>query len=81
MLQGGSLPDLKKKGGGADGNVFVSGFDSVCDIFIVNDIRNFVFGLAVATVYGFCKSRKQKFVMSFTIITLLAYIDRNNKRK
>ena len=62
MLQGGSLPDLKKKGGGADGNVFV-------------------FGLAVATVYGFCKSRKQKFVMSFTIITLLAYIDRNNKQK
>jgi len=35
--------------------------------FIVNDIRNFVFGLAGATVYGFCKSRKQKFVMSFTI--------------
>ncbi len=35
---------------------------------IVNDIRNFVFGLAGATVYGSCKSRKQKFVMSFTII-------------
>jgi len=35
---------------------------------IVNDIRNFVFGLAGATVYGFCKSREQKFVMSFTII-------------
>ena len=35
--------------------------------FIVNDIRNFVFGLAEAFVYGFCKSRKQKFVMSFTI--------------
>ena len=34
---------------------------------IVNDIRNFVFGLAGATVYGSCKSRKQKFVMSFTI--------------
>ena len=36
--------------------------------FIVNDIRNFVFGLAGASVYGSCKSRKQKFVMSFTII-------------
>jgi len=36
---------------------------------IVNDIRNFVFGLAEASVYGFCKSRKQKFVMSFTIGT------------
>ena len=35
--------------------------------FIVNDIKNFVFGLVEATVYGFCKSRKQKFVMSFTI--------------
>ena len=35
---------------------------------IVNDIRNFVFGLAEATVYGSCKSRKQKFVMSFTIL-------------
>ena len=35
--------------------------------FIVNDIRNFVFGLAGASVYGSCKSRKQKFVMSFTI--------------
>ncbi len=34
---------------------------------IVNDIRNFVFGLAGASVYGSCKSRKQKFVMSFTI--------------
>ena len=37
---------------------------------IVNDIINFVFGLAGATVYGFCKSRKQKFVMSFTIYYL-----------
>ena len=36
-------------------------------VSIVNDIRNFIFGLAGATVYGFCKSRKQKFVMSFTI--------------
>ena len=35
---------------------------------IVNDIRNFIFGLAEATVYGFCKKRKQKFVMSFTIV-------------
>ena len=34
---------------------------------IVNDIRNFVFGLAGASVYGSCKRRKQKFVMSFTI--------------
>ncbi len=33
VLQGGSLPNLKKRGGGAYGNVFVSGFDSVCDIF------------------------------------------------
>ena len=35
--------------------------------FIVNDIGNFIFGPAEVTVYGFCKSRKQKFVMSFTI--------------
>ena len=34
---------------------------------IVNDIRNFVFGLAGASVYGSCKSRKQNFVMSFII--------------
>ncbi len=33
VLQGGSLPDLQKKGGGADENVFVSGFDPVCDVF------------------------------------------------
>ena len=39
----------------------------MCQVFIVNDIRNFVFGLAEATVYGFCKSQKQKFVMLFTI--------------
>ena len=39
----------------------------MCQVFIVNDIRNFIFGLVEATVYGFCKSRKQKFVMSFTI--------------
>ncbi len=38
---------------------------------IVNDIRNFVFGLAGASVYGSCKRRKQKLVMSFTI----AYTD------
>ena len=37
--------------------------------FIVNDIRNFVFGLAEAAVYGSCKSRKQKFVMLFTIFS------------
>ena len=36
---------------------------------IVNYIRNFVFGLAGASVYGSCKRRKQKFVMSFTIDT------------
>ena len=34
---------------------------------IVNDIKNIVFGLVEAFVYGFCKNRKQKFVMSFTI--------------
>ncbi len=34
---------------------------------IVNDIRNFIYGLAEVSVYGFCKSREQKFVMSFTI--------------
>ena len=45
-------------------HVFVCG---VMLLTIVNDIRNFVFGLAEATVYGFCKSREQKFVMSFTI--------------
>ncbi len=33
VLQGGSLPNLNKKGGGVYGNVFVSGLDSVCDIF------------------------------------------------
>ena len=36
-------------------------------LFIVNDIRNFAFGLANASVYGIGKNRKQKFVMSFTI--------------
>ncbi len=41
--------------------------ESVRSIAIVNDIRNFVFGLAGATIYGSYKSRKQKFVMSFTI--------------
>ena len=35
--------------------------------FIVNDIKNFVFGLVEAFVYGFDKRRKQKFVMSLTI--------------
>ena len=35
---------------------------------IVNDIRNFVFDLAEASVYGFYKSWKQKFVMSFIIV-------------
>ena len=39
---------------------------------IVNDIRNFVFGLAGASVYGSCRSRKQKFVMS-SIITIQNY--------
>ena len=34
---------------------------------IVNDIKNFVFGPAKASVYGFGRRRKQKFVMSFTI--------------
>ena len=33
VLQGGSLPNLQEKGGGADGNVFISGFNLVCDIF------------------------------------------------
>ncbi len=42
---------------------------------IVNDIRNFVFGLAGATVYGSCKSRKQKFVMAFTIVYYGCYIE------
>ena len=36
-------------------------------LFIVNDIKNFVFGPAKAPVYGFGRNRKQKFVMSFTI--------------
>ena len=36
--------------------------------FIVNDIKNFVFGPAKAPVYGFGRNRKQKFVMSFTIV-------------
>jgi len=35
--------------------------------FIVNDTKNFAFGLAKAFAYGFCKDRKQNFVMSFTI--------------
>ena len=37
---------------------------------IVNDIKNFVFGPAKAPVYGFGRNRKQKFVMSFTIIII-----------
>lgn len=37
-------------------------------LLIVNDIRNFAFGLVKASVYGSYKSRKQKAVMSFTII-------------
>ncbi len=41
--------------------------DRILCYTIVNDIRNFVFGLAGASVYGSCKSRKQNFVMSFTI--------------
>ena len=40
---------------------------------IVNDIRNFAFGLAKTYVYGFGKSRKQKFIMSFTICPYLLY--------
>ncbi len=36
-------------------------------ISIVNDIKNFVFGPAKASVYGFGRNRNQKFVMSFTI--------------
>ncbi len=36
--------------------------------FIVNDIKNFVFGPAKAPVYGFGRNRKQKFVLSFTIV-------------
>ena len=35
--------------------------------FIVNDIDNFVFDLAGASAYCFCKGWKQKFVMSFII--------------
>ena len=35
--------------------------------FIANDIGYFVFGLAEASVYGGCKSRKLKFAMAFTI--------------
>jgi len=38
---------------------------------IVNDIRNFVFGLAEAAVCGSCRSRKQYFVMSITITIVL----------
>ena len=44
---------------------------------IVNDIKNFVFGLAEAVVYGFCKSRKQKFVMSFTIVTISGPLEKD----
>ena len=36
---------------------------------IVNDIKNFVFSTAKAPVYGFGRNRKQKYVMSFTILT------------
>ncbi len=39
-------------------------------INLVNDIKNFVFGPAKAPVYGFGRNRKQKFVMSFTIVTV-----------
>ncbi len=45
------------------------------DLFlIVNDIKNFVFGPAKAPVYGFGRNRKQKFVMSFTIIIIGCFI-------
>ena len=33
VLQGGSLPNLQKKGGGVDGDVHFSGPDPVCDVF------------------------------------------------
>ena len=36
--------------------------------YVVNDIKNFVFGLIEAFVYGFDKRRKQKFVMSFIMV-------------
>lgn len=32
-VQGGSLPHWRQKGGGANGDVFISGFSLVCDIF------------------------------------------------
>ncbi len=54
--------------GAADGNLDkYKVWTIIVDYTIVNDVRNFVFGLAGAAVYGSCKSRKQKFVMSFTI--------------
>ena len=37
------------------------------NLYIVNDIRNFAFGLAKVFAYGFGKDRKQKFIVSFTI--------------
>ena len=42
---------------------------------IVNDIRNFAFALAKASVYGSYKNRKQKFVMAFTIVTEIVLQD------
>ena len=41
---------------------------AISNVVIVNDIKNCVFGLAKASVYGFGEKRKQKFVMSYTII-------------
>lgn len=47
--------------------------------FIVNDIKNFVFGPAKAPVYGFGRNRKQKFVMSFTIcVTKTIFYKKNS---
>ena len=47
--------------------LFPDNFYDMCTI-IVNDIINFVFDLAEAFIYGPCKSRKQKLVMSFTVL-------------
>lgn len=32
VLQGGSLPDLHKRGGGVHGDIYISGYNLVCNI-------------------------------------------------
>ncbi len=46
---------------------------------IVNDIKNFVFGSAKASIYGLGRRRKQKIVISFTISIIRNYGEMEHK--